>query len=373
MRGVGDRWGGREYRFATGALREGRFMRVFMFVAGLGCLGLAVLGLSLQDTPQGPGGVVDRGLQALFVVAAIAVGVRWWRGPWPTFGQSVCFVVWADIACAVMAATMSTPTARLAVTPYIGLVGVFAGFILGSRILRLHCAFGAALIAGIVLHAEVFEAHRILDLYLYFMPALTWAVGVPLVGSILIDLGRRAIERTARSAHYDALTGLRNRRGMYSSIGRAVARDRRTTIVMAVFDIDRFKQLNDDGGHAAGDAALVAFAARLRGIARPDEITARLGGDELVLVAFGTDVDPMPDLVDRVSTLTGTAGSDFTVSIGIAAMSAGAQHFSIDDLLRHADSAMYESKRAGGATCTVHAMASTTAATAARDCRDHRA
>ncbi len=350
-------------------------MRVFMFVAGLGCLGLAVLGLSLQFTPQGPNGVVDRGLQALFVIAAIAVGMRWWRGPWPSFGQSVCFVVWADIACAVMAATMSTPTARLAVTPYIGLVGVFAGFILGSRILRLHCAFGAALIVGIVLHAKVFEAHGILHLYLHFMPALTWAVGVPLVGSILIDLGRRAIVRTARSAHYDTLTGLRNRRGMYSSVGRAVSRDRRTTIVMAVFDIDRFKQLNDDGGHAAGDAALVAFAARLRGIARPDEITARLGGDELVLVAFGTAVDPMPDLVERVSTLTGTeaAGSEFTVSIGIAAMSAGAQHFSIDDLLRHADSAMYESKRAGGATCTVHATKSTTAAAAARDCRDHRA
>ena len=346
-------------------------MPMFMLVAGVCCIGLAGLLVVMQFHPAGPTSAAARVAQAVTSASAVGVGIWWLRGPWPTYRRSVAFVVWADIAAALGAITMSTPSAQLAGTTYLGLVGIFAGFILGARILAAHCLFGLSVILGITAWAVLSGDGDAFWLFIYYVPALTWVVAVPLVGSILIDLGRRAIARTARSAHHDALTGLRNRRGMYASVRRVVARNPRITVAMAVCDIDRFKQLNDDGGHAVGDAALVDFAARLRDIARPDEITARIGGDELVLVAFCAGADPVAELVDRVPALTQGEDVGFTVSIGIAAMPADVAHFSVDDLLRHADSAMYEAKRAGGATCSVYVTESTTdAAGALRRGRD---
>lgn len=346
-------------------------MRVFMAVVGLSCLGLAGLGFIVQFHPAGPSGTVARVVQAAVMVSAAAVGVRWLRGPWPTFGQAVAFVVWANAAVAATAITMSTPSARLCATPYLGLIGVYVGFILGVRVLRAHCAFGALLIGGISAWAVAFEHRSLFGLFIYFMPALTWVVVIPLAGSVLIELGRRAIVRTVRSAHRDALTGLRNRRGMHAAVGTVLARDAPVVVVTAVCDIDRFKQLNDDGGHALGDAALVALADRLQSVALAGEITGRIGGDELVLVAFLDDLDVVPQLVDRLTPLTRvqTAGAEFTVSIGVAAMSSSAQHFAVDDVVRHADSAMYDAKRAGGGACVVYrpeVTESTTDATAGR-------
>ncbi|KRD04891.1 hypothetical protein ASE48_19775 [Mycobacterium sp. Root265] len=359
--------GRREYVFATNSLRAGHFMRVFMLVAGLGCIGLAVLGGVMQLHPEGPAGVTARSVQGTVLISAVVIGVYWWRAPWPSFGQSVAFVVWADLACAMVAVTMATPAARLSMTSYVGLIGIFAGFILGTQILRLHCAFSALLIGGIVVWA-VLEDHSVVELFIYFMPAFTWAVGVPLISSVLIELGRRAILTTARSAHYDSLTRLRNRRGMYSAVASALRQGGSTTVAVAVCDIDRFKQLNDDGGHAAGDAALVALADLLRDVARDDEITARIGGDELALVSFLGDRGSISELVDRVSVLTRVRGGavEFSVSFGIATMPSADAHFAVDDVLRHADAAMYDAKRSGGAACAVYATESTTAASAAR-------
>lgn len=362
LRDKSGSWGVREYRFATNALREGRFMRLFMLVTGVCCIGLAGLLAVAQWHPAGPSGLVARGVQVLAAGSAVAVGVRWLRGPWPSFPQAILFLVWADIAAATGAVTMATPAAQLSATPYMGIVGVFAGFILGARILLLHCIFAGGVIACISIRAVAVEQYSAFDLSIYFMPAVVWVVAVPLVGSALIELGRRAIVRTARAAHYDPLTGLRNRRGMHVSVGRLVARSPRSVVAMAVCDIDRFKQLNDDGGHALGDAALVALAAKLRAVARADELTARIGGDELVLVSFLDDVTRISDLADRVSELTTVqAGdADFTVSIGIATMSTAASHFTVDAVVRHADAAMYEAKRSGGATCAVHGCDSAT-------------
>lgn len=364
--GAGDRWGAREYRFATESLRAGRFMRVFVLVAGAGCLGLAVLLPIMQFHPAGPSGAVARTAQLLASASALAVGVRWLVGPWPSHRQAVAFVVWADIAASLGAVTMSTPAAQLTGTTYLGLIGIFAGFVLGSRILVLHCVFAASVIAGVTVWAVVHEQRDAFWLFIYYVPALTWVVAVPLIGSVLIDLGRRAIVKTARSAHYDPLTGLRNRRGMHASVGRALSRRPPVDVTLAVFDIDNFKQINDDGGHVTGDAALVALAARLREVTRPDEYAARIGGDELVLVSFCAEDDPAAALRDRVSALTCMrfGDADIAVSVGIATMSTATPHFSLVDLVRHADAAMYEAKRSGGATCVVYATKSTMGAAA---------
>lgn len=331
-------------------------MRAFSLVVAAGCFALAALCLVVQFLPAGPHGMVARSLQAVALASGFVVGYRWLRRPWPRYESAVAFVLWSDTVVTLVAVTMSTPEARLCTTLYLGLTGVFVGFLLGARLLVLHCVVGAAVITGITAAAVVQQRAGPMDLFVIYMPALMWVVLVPLCGAVLIESGRRAIARVARSAHHDQLTGLRNRRGLHAAVQRAVSRTRPTYLVVTVCDIDRFKQLNDDRGHAAGDAALIALAGVLRSVAHPDEVAARIGGDELVLVTFTDDSSGAPALLGRLTSLNhiDVDGIGLSVSVGVASMAAAAEHFSLDDLIRRADAAMYEVKKSGGGRCGVH-------------------
>ncbi|OBB09620.1 hypothetical protein A5731_21540 [Mycolicibacterium conceptionense] len=346
-----------EFEFATGALRHGRFMGAFCLVTALSCFALAGLGIIVQFNPAGPTGVASRSVQAAAVISGAVIGYRWLRRPWPRYEAAVAFVVWADVAVAAVATTMSTTEAQLSTTLYLGMTGVFVGFLLGARPLAVHCAFGAVVITGITGWAVLLRPGSLWDLFPIYMPALMWVVVVPLTGCILIERGRNAVVQVAQSAHRDQLTGLRNRRGMHAAVRRVVTgRTTPANLAVAVCDIDRFKRLNDDEGHAAGDVALIAMAERLRSIARPGEIAARLGGDELVLVTMIDHPDGISELLDRLDVLTRieVGGRELSVSVGVASMAATEPHFSVDHVIRQADSAMYGVKRSGGGACAVH-------------------
>jgi diguanylate cyclase (GGDEF)-like protein len=356
--GETENWLGRaEFKFATGALRDGRFMRAFCLVTALSCFALAGLGIIVQFNPAGPTGVASRSVHAAAVISGAVIGCRWLRRPWPRYEVAVAFVAWADITVAAVAATMSTTEARLSTTLYLGVTGVFVGFLLGARLLAVHCAFGAMVIGGITGWAVLVRHASLWGLFTIYMPALMWVVLVPLTGCVLIESGRRAVAGVARSAHRDQLTGLRNRRGMHAAVRRVLAgKTPQADLVVAVCDIDRFKRLNDEDGHAAGDVALIAMAERLRSIVRAGEIAARLGGDELVLVTLIDDPGGMSALLDRLDVLTriDVGGRELSVSVGVASMAATEPHFSLDDVIRHADAAMYGVKRSGGGACALH-------------------
>ncbi|WP_418005274.1 GGDEF domain-containing protein [Mycobacterium sp. PDNC021] len=333
-------------------------MRAFSHVVVVCCFMLAGSAVVVQFHSAGPTGVVPRVVQAIAIASAVGLGCRWLWWPWPQYKGALAFVVWADVAIAAVALTMSTVEARLCTTLYLGVIGVFIGFLLGARLLAVHCAFGALLIAGITAWAVVEQHVSLFGLFVIYMPALAWVVGIPLAGCVLIERGRRAIARMARSAHSDQLTRLHNRRGMHHAVKRALAREGSPpNLVVAVCDIDRFKRLNDEHGHAAGDAALIAMADKLRAIVRPGEVVARIGGDELVLVTFTTGAGDIPGLLARLATLTHLDldhGATLSASIGVAAATTAALHFSLDDVIRHADAAMYEVKRSGGGGCGVY-------------------
>ena len=138
---------------------------------------------------------------------------------------------------------------------------------------------------------------------------------------------------------------------------------------MLYLDLDRFKNLNDSLGHAAGDALLVEFAGRLRGCLRPGDTVARLGGDEFGVLL--TEVDGPEDatrVAERIQELlrqpfaVGSTEVISTASIGIALGAAGYER--PDDILRDADTAMYRAKAAGRACFQVfdQAMHSSVAA-----------
>lgn len=359
--------GMRNYRFATATLREGGFMRLFVQIAALGCFALAILVVLVQFHPDGPNEALGRVAHAAVLVSAVAVGARWGWGPWPSYRQAVIFAVWLDASIAALALTMATPAARLCVAMLMGVNGVFIAFLLGWQTQVMHLVVCGSVIAMIVADAALGAGADLAAVFLVSAPAFTWVLAVPLCGCMLIEYGRATARKTVRSAHYDPLTGLRNRRGMYAAINNILNRSDATpvTVVAAVCDIDRFKQLNDREGHATGDRALVEWAKQLRSLASGSDITARIGGDELVLVTVEAAATPdavVAELLTKLGPLThahSAAVAPMTASVGIAAHSTADPHFNVDDVLRHADAAMYDAKRGGGATCAVYRAAPT--------------
>ncbi|WP_427184742.1 diguanylate cyclase domain-containing protein [Bordetella bronchialis] len=162
----------------------------------------------------------------------------------------------------------------------------------------------------------------------------------------------------AHKAAHDSLTGLPNRAHFEEQLDRAIhdaaVLERRVAIMF--LDSDRFKEINDGMGHAAGDAVLVNIAARVRGQLREGDVVARLGGDE-----FAVMLSPLRELSDaqRIADdiLLGMRapirlpnGDDIvcSLSIGIAVFPDHAGNAA--DLFDAADSAMYHAKRRGGGT-----------------------
>ena len=166
------------------------------------------------------------------------------------------------------------------------------------------------------------------------------------------------------AAFTDALTGLRNRRALDHLLGRLVATD--TPFALMNVDLDRFKAVNDTHGHAAGDHVLAAAAAQMTRAARRDDVVARIGGDEFVLILRGT-VAPerlmriATDLIAGIETPVtvppdaGGATCRISASIGIA-LSSSYERPDVERMARDADAALYESKRAGRGRARIHGI-----------------
>lgn len=157
-----------------------------------------------------------------------------------------------------------------------------------------------------------------------------------------------------RLAHFDVLTGLPNRLLLSDRLDQALAQARRTnqSIAVAYLDLDGFKEVNDRYGHDFGDDLLVAIAARMQVSFRETDTLARMGGDEFVAVYTNTSQsENCPELLNRLL----AACSEPLVIEGVVVQvsaSIGVTIFPDDDsdadqLLRHADQAMYVAKQTG--------------------------
>jgi len=171
----------------------------------------------------------------------------------------------------------------------------------------------------------------------------------------------RAADRLRRSSETDPLTHLWNRRRFQEQLELELHRARRygSLLSLLLVDVDRLKEINDSGGHEAGDAALRQVAQALSQSSRKADVAARWGGDEFVLLAPGVDAAAARTLAERIrTTLAGLAGSPArppTLSIGVADTKiAGA-----DDsrqLIAAADQALYAAKAAGRNRSVVSTM-----------------
>jgi len=191
------------------------------------------------------------------------------------------------------------------------------------------------------------------------------ASGEPVFDDAETFLGYRGVARDVTSekvseeciqrlATYDALTGLLNRTMLPQRLEQRLALARATSLPLSAFfiDLDRFKQINDRFGHAAGDAVLRETAERLRANTRGDDIVARLGGDEFLIITSAVTPHDVEALTTRLLAALAEPivfeARELRVSGSI-----GVCRFPDDGgesglLLQRADQAMYASKAAGG-------------------------
>ena len=174
-----------------------------------------------------------------------------------------------------------------------------------------------------------------------------------------ITARKQAEEFIRQQALIDPLTGLPNRRLLDSRIEQALANSARHGSLGALMflDLDRFKQINDELGHAAGDELLKAVADRLRQVTREGDTAARMGGDEFILML--ENLSPVPEDATRQATdvgrkllqalnapyLLGGQACHNTPSIGITLF--GLVREEADKVLQRADTALYAAKHAG--------------------------
>jgi diguanylate cyclase (GGDEF)-like protein/PAS domain S-box-containing protein len=174
-----------------------------------------------------------------------------------------------------------------------------------------------------------------------------------LIGTVHEITDRKALEeRLAHQAFHDSLTNLPNRYLFMEHLEQALRhtrRERSRKVAVLFMDLDNFKVINDSLGHEVGDMLLRGIGERLRGELRPEDTLARLGGDEFaVLIEEVTAPSDVAKVAERVVECFrepfGVDGREITIvpSIGIALGSAG--HETSEDLLRNADTAMYQAK-----------------------------
>lgn len=212
------------------------------------------------------------------------------------------------------------------------LIGCFGAAML---VLSLRYANGSATVSPGLLFLNLFGG--IILVYAYI-----------LMGRI--EQSRVQLEQRSR---VDTLTGLMNRRGLLDTANQLFEQlqpghDR---LVVMFADLDKFKQINDTHGHAAGDEVLKRFARILRDSLRGNDVAARLGGDEFVIILNGIGVEQAEEIARRIQEQVAHCAQrhslDYSVTIGLG--EAPTHGATLSDLLAEVDRALYHAKtRAGG-------------------------
>jgi diguanylate cyclase (GGDEF)-like protein len=221
---------------------------------------------------------------------------------------------------------------------------------------------------GVVAFANIVDVYLMIVGYTHFTVGWYASRLVMLVATIAVLgvlLRRAALMYAALAeramvlegeAHTDILTGLPNRRRFDEEFARAFGSTRRRNgaLALAIIDIDRFKLYNDAFGHQAGDVALHAIGQAIAdSVSRSGDFAARYGGEEFVIILEDTTLAGAVEVAERVRAavdatgILAPSGAPLTVSAGVAV-----RHptDSADDLLHHADEALYRAKDATPAT-----------------------
>ncbi len=189
------------------------------------------------------------------------------------------------------------------------------------------------------------------------VPVITYTSVVSFFLVILLAVQYQArrtnviVEELNVAAATDGLTGLLDRRAFSQAFEREIERAHASGLALSMvfFDLDHFKQVNDGFGHAAGDAALSAFARILERESSVTDLVARMGGEEFAVVLFDAHADAAKQFAERIATALATWSEEhpplLTTSAGIAVLSE--ETATPSQMLTAADRALYAAKAAG--------------------------
>jgi len=171
------------------------------------------------------------------------------------------------------------------------------------------------------------------------------------VSDLVLNLNELTQELRSR-ATTDVLTGLRNRRWLIDRVPVELAQIQRTGLPMStiLFDVDYFKAINDTYGHVIGDHVLMAIGQTVKDMIRPDDLAARIGGEEFCILLPQTELNEAFNVAERLRVsfenmeVSDISDRAITCSFGVAPF---LPHMKLTDALKHADSALYEAKGAG--------------------------
>jgi diguanylate cyclase (GGDEF)-like protein/PAS domain S-box-containing protein len=176
------------------------------------------------------------------------------------------------------------------------------------------------------------------------------------ISGVIFDITerKRLEQELAQAAREDFLTGTLNLRTFYEFANQEFARHKRhgDSFSLLLLDLDRFKEINDTLGHEAGDEALRVFVKTVRASLREQDILARTGGDEFRILLPGTSLTGAAQFAERIradvarAKIT-TAKGTMTLSMSAGLSGSRAKDQGVDDVVRRADSALYEAKAAG--------------------------
>jgi diguanylate cyclase (GGDEF)-like protein len=212
--------------------------------------------------------------------------------------------------------------------------------------------------ASIPIHIPVAGAWRHPDpadvdllTFMIFEATFVSICGAYLLGGLVTNRISLSFQRAAMT---DPLTGVTNRRGFFEIGERLLERARfgNEPLAIVMFDLDRFKGINDQFGHATGDEVLIAFCRLASAQLRPDDLFARIGGEEFATLLPNTALHDALRLAERVRAViegaTHAVREDvvrITVSVGVAPLNEGTA--ALDAFLSAADIALYRAKAAG--------------------------
>lgn len=191
------------------------------------------------------------------------------------------------------------------------------------------------------------------EFYFYSIPQMVSLIGV---SYLVLHRWRDREERVRHLSVTDPLTGLFNRRSILAHLEHEQERSRKKgpALSLLMVDLDRFKTINDDMGHEAGDYALIAAADALQQSLRQNDRVGRYGGEEFLIILPGTDLAGAKMIAERCRQLLESAEVllqdgqrlTLTASFGLVCNEGNVQ-LDVDQLLRRADKAMYQAKQQG--------------------------
>jgi diguanylate cyclase (GGDEF)-like protein len=324
--------------------RRHLYMGILSFVLG----GLLIMGY-MALTPDDPHRRILMTLDIVTILGSVFVvgpiGTRSLGAPW----RETFFFAWSVGTMVVIAVAIGldggagSPLAGLLVLPVL----------FGGLLYRLREVLGLAVLA-IVSFGLIYATGQSGD----SARALASAVIIGVVGGISAmaamnrEIGeqeRRALtERLHRLATYDGLTGCLNYQSFQATLINEIQRTERygRPLSVVIADLDGFKAINDRYGHAAGDSALMSMASTLLAGVRSADLVGRIGGDEFAILLPETLTVEASQLVERLQlAIDSVAAPELTLSFGLSTWHGPDD--SPSELLRRADTALYEAKQHG--------------------------